>query len=106
MKSTPENNVKRHLKVYLAEIPDMFYYSATAGAFSTGGIPDIIGSHKGRFFAIEVKAPGRRGELNRGASGLQVQQILKIRGSGGMAMIFDGSDDDWHDLRNWIEEAV
>src|SRR5690606_6579928 len=29
-----------------------------AGKYSTAGVPDIIGSYKGRFIAFEVKRPG------------------------------------------------
>lgn len=105
MKSTPENDVKKKLKKYLDEIPYLFYYSATAGAYSTSGIPDIVGCHNGRFFGIEVKAPGRRGEKTRGASGLQVLQMLKIRAALGFTMVFDGEEIDWITLRNWLEEG-
>jgi hypothetical protein len=105
MKATPENKVKQKLVAYLKTIPNLFYYTATAGPMSTGGIPDIMGCHKGRLFGIEVKAPGRRGEKNRGASNLQVMQMHKIREAGGFAMMFDGEELDWITLRNWIEEA-
>ena len=104
MKSTPENKVKQKLIAYLKTIPDLFYYSATAGPMSTGGIPDIMGCYKGKLYALEIKAPGRRGERNRGASPLQVMQMEKIRASGGFAMVFDGEDIDWITLRGWIDE--
>ena len=102
MKTTPENNVKRKLLVYLKEC-GVFYYSATAGAYSTSGIPDIVGCVGGKFFAIEVKAPGRRGQANRGASALQVQQMTKIKSAGGLTMVFDGGDDDWSELKSFME---
>jgi len=99
MKATPEGNVKRVLISYLRSLPNTFYYSAAAGPYSTTGIPDIVGCCGGKFFAIEVKAPGRRGQANRGASGMQVQQMSKIAASGGFTMIFDGGDDDWEKLK-------
>lgn len=105
MKSTPENSIKKKLQAYLKGFPDLFYYSATAGFNSTGGIPDVVGSHNGRFFALEVKAPGRRKEKNRGASALQVLQMDKIRQSGGFTMVFDGEMDDWCELREFLEEV-
>ena len=106
MKATPENKVKKDLKKYLDSIPNLFYYSATAGQYSTSGIPDIVGCYLGEFFAIEVKAPGRRKEKDRGASALQMIQMGKIRVSGGFTMVFDGEDDDWAVLKEWIEQGV
>ena len=102
MKQTPENKVKKELKKYLDSVPDLFYYSATAGAYSTAGIPDIMGCYKGRMFGLEVKAPGRRGEKNRGASALQILQIQKIRDAGGYAIVFDGEELDWLSLKGWL----
>ena len=106
MKATPENKVKKQLQDYLKTIPELHFYSATAGPMSTGGIPDIVGVHRSRFFGIEVKAPGRRCERNRGASALQVLQMQKFKAAGGFVMVFDGEELDWIDLRNWIEEGV
>lgn len=31
-----------------------------SGKYSTAGVPDIIGSYKGKFVAFEVKRPGRK----------------------------------------------
>ena len=106
MKATPENKIKALLVKYLKSVENLFYYSATAGPYSTSGIPDIVGCYLGEFFAIEVKAPGRRKEKDRGASALQVMQMDKIRASGGFAIVFDGEDDDWAILKEWIEQGV
>ena len=105
MKATPENSVKSKLIKYLKSFDNLFFYSATAGFMSTGGIPDVVGCYKGKFFAIEVKAPKRRNEKNRGASALQVMQMDKITKAGGFTMVFDGEDEDWFVLRAWLEEA-
>jgi penicillin-binding protein-related factor A (putative recombinase) len=37
----------------------VFHYKAWQGMMSKKGVSDIIGCYKGRFFAIEVKRPGR-----------------------------------------------
>ena len=103
MATTLEAKVKAQLKEYLDKVPRLFYYSAAAGAYSTSGIPDIIGCHEGEFFAIEVKAPGRRKESHRGASALQVRQMNKIFEAYGKAIMFDGGADDWTALKNWID---
>jgi hypothetical protein len=106
MKATPENKVKKDLKKYLDTVPNVFHYSATAGAYSTSGIPDIVGCYMGDFFAIEVKAPGRRKEANRGASALQALQMERIRYAEGFAMVFDGGEDDWAELKSFFEVGL
>jgi hypothetical protein len=37
----------------------IFHWKVWQGALSKHGVADIIGCYKGRFFAIEVKRPGR-----------------------------------------------
>lgn len=106
MKSTPENKVKAKLKQQLAKMPRMYFYSATAGPYSTGGIPDIIGCYHGQFFGIEVKAPGRRGEKNRGCSALQQIALDAIIAAGGFSMVYDGEADDQERLMWWLNEGA
>lgn len=90
---TKEGKVKAKLKDFLTHIGAWQYWPVSNG-MGAHGIPDVIGCHDGRFFAIEVKAPGRRGEKNRGASPLQVLQIEKIQVAKGIALVFDGEPDD------------
>lgn len=83
--TTPENKVKGQIKKWLLSLPGCWFYSATAGPWSVGGIPDLIGVINGRFFAIEVKGPGR---VNS-ATPLQKMRIAQIKGAGGVAFIAD-----------------
>lgn len=99
---TPEGKVKQAVVKYLKEMKAWYHLPVSLG-MGQHGIPDIVGCHNGRFFAIEVKAPGRRGEANRGASGLQVLQMDKIRTAGGFTMVFDGEGEDWFILREFLE---
>ena len=106
MKHTPENKVKKALKSFLDSLkPEMCYYSASAGAFSVGGVSDIICCYRGCFLAIEVKAPNRRTESARGLSALQLAFFKQVVSAGGAAIVFDGGLDDWNDLRNWINSV-
>ena len=80
MKSTPENLVKKMVKMVL-EQNGIWYYSASAGMYSTGGIPDIVGCHNGKFFGIEVKSKTGK------ATALQLKVGGNILDAGGMWFI-------------------
>ena len=101
---TPEKQVRKELMQHLDKVEGLWYYPAVAGPYSVGGIPDIMGCYKGRLFGIEAKAHGRRGEPNRGCSGLQVLQMARIEAAGGFAMVFDGGLDDWQKLQKWLAQ--
>ena len=53
------------------------------------GIPDIVGCYKGRFFAIETKAPGKKKNLSKNQS-LRIQEIADAQG---VVIVADGVDD-------------
>lgn len=78
-----ENTVKKALKHMLDSLEYCFHFPASAGGFSVGGISDRLGCRNGKFFAIEAKRPGRRGEANEGLSGLQVRFGERVLEAGG-----------------------
>lgn len=53
---TPEGIVKAAVKRVLDATPGVWYFMPSMNGYGRAGIPDIIGSYKGRFFAVEVKA--------------------------------------------------
>ena len=59
----------------------MWAMKVHGGPFQTAGVPDIVGVYQGRFFGIEVKAPGGK------ATVLQLLTIAAIRRAGGLAGI-------------------
>jgi hypothetical protein len=83
MAQTPEAKVKAKIKAYLKTIPHCWWFMPIGGAYSTHGIPDIIGHVNGQFFAIEVKAPGRHAMT----TALQKLEISKIILNGGIALV-------------------
>lgn len=85
---TPEGKVKQRIKEFLKELGAWQYWPVSNG-MGVHGIPDVIVNHKGRFFAFEVKAPGKRNQKRRGATALQELQINKINASGGVAAVVD-----------------
>ena len=68
-----------HLK---KKYPDSFVRKYSAGAFSSGGVPDILFIHKGRYIGFEVKRP-----YFGTVSELQKQTIKDIRRAGGVAEV-------------------
>lgn len=87
-----ESHIKKLVKEYLRGVPDLWYYMPVSIGMGAHGIPDFIGTYKGKAFFIETKAPGRRGEVNQGLSGLQVAQRKKIEAAGGGYFIVDGEE--------------
>jgi hypothetical protein len=117
MASTPEGAVKKTLRDYLISIgcipasqaseatfanTGWFFWPVPSG-MGVAGIADVIGHYKGRFFSLEVKAPGRKGQKNRGMSPAQKHQLDAILKSRGYAYVFDGSEEDVKALKNWVE---
>lgn len=59
------------------------YVIKTHGDGKRAGLPDLIGCYRGRFFAIEVKAPGKEGTLTK----RQAAELERIRRRGGIAFV-------------------
>ena len=55
---------------------------------------DMVGQTLGLFVSIEAKAPGRRGEEDRGMSNNQRVFMQNVEDAGGLALVFDGERDD------------
>jgi len=106
MAKTKETAVKARVKAILSARSRMWFYSATAGIYSTGGIPDIVGCYNGQLFGIEVKAPGRRVEKNRGCSALQQKNLDAIIAAGGFSMVYDGEEDDHRRLMWFLDTGA
>lgn len=68
-----------HLK---EKYPDSFTKKYSAGAYSSGGVPDILFVYKGRYIGFEVKRP-----YFGVVSELQKQTIKEIRKAGGVAEV-------------------
>lgn len=84
MANTPEGKVKNKVKQILKD-HGIWYYMPVAGPFSAHGIPDFVGCHKGKFFSVETKAPGKIDNLTDN----QRRVINEIREHGGIALVID-----------------
>ncbi|MFA5567484.1 MAG: VRR-NUC domain-containing protein [Trueperaceae bacterium] len=82
---TPESKVKAKVKAELLARGVWFFFPV-ANAFGKAGIPDVVGCWRGRFVAVECKAPGQLGRLTE----LQKLRIEEIEQAGGLACAVDG----------------
>ena len=85
---TPEGKVKAQVKQRLKDVGAWQYWPVSNG-MGMHGVPDCIACVGGRFLGLEIKAPGRRGRKNRGATALQVVQLKGIQAACGYAAIID-----------------
>jgi len=90
--ATPEGKLKDKVKKLLTE-RDAWFYMPVQNGMGRVGIPDIIGTYRGRFFAIETKAPNKNPttEAQRWNKCTPNQQmrIEEIREKGGLAIVCD-----------------
>ena len=79
---TPEAKLKKAITAYLEEI-GAYYFSPIMMGMGRKGIPDIVGCLRGKFFAIEVKVPGKEFTVTP----WQEREILMILNAGGEAFV-------------------
>lgn len=91
-----EKQFENKIKAYLKSKNAWYIKYWGGGGFTKAGIPDILCCYKGRFIAIEVKAP------NGKASELQLFNLKKIEEAGGKAFLLYPKD--FEDFKKWMEE--
>lgn len=93
MAQTPEGKVKAKVSGLLKATPACYYFMPVQGGFGAATL-DYLGSHMGRFFAIETKAPGKK------PTSRQVQTISTLERAGAKVFVIDG---DIMELAHWLE---
>jgi len=89
--NTPEGKVKQKLLRFINSLePVPYAFFPATGGYGRSGLPDIVGCWRGRFFAVECKAPGKLGN----ATALQNREMEMIRRAGGVAFVYDGTMSD------------
>lgn len=101
---TTENDVKAIVKRWFDKWT-AWSYAPIQNGMGVHGIPDrvgcvpivvtqeMVGKRVGLFVAVEAKRPGRRGEANAGATGLQVVNLRGILDAAGVAALADCEED-------------
>jgi hypothetical protein len=78
----------------------MYTYWPVPSGFGRTTI-DVIGCYRGRFFAIEVKADGKKPTLR------QTQELTRMAMAMGETFVISGtSDPAIDDLINWLDELT
>ena len=91
--ATPEGRVKDAVKKVLKSY-DAYYHMPVMNGMGAPTL-DFVGCHRGRYFAIETKAPGKV------PTPRQWSTIINIRTAGGKVFIIDG---DTKELELWLLE--
>ncbi len=76
-----EKAIENKIKQYLKTVDALYFFKEHGGLYGTAGVPDIICCYKGRFIALEVKAPDGK------PTALQEATINRIREAGGVAEV-------------------
>lgn len=81
---TPEGRVKEHVKKVL-KANNIWYFMPSANGYGKVGVPDFVCCWRGKFLAIETKAPGKRADTTAN----QKIQIEAIQRAEGWALVVD-----------------
>jgi len=87
-----EKRIEHQIRNYLNSL-GAWHIKTHGNMFSKAGTPDLIGSLRGRFIAIEVKQPGGV------VSPLQEAHIKLIRQAGGIAFVAYSLEDVKRELK-------
>ena len=93
---TPEGRIKSSVRKLLARYQGMYSYWPVPGGFGRATI-DVIGCYRGRFFGVEVKAPGNKPTLR------QTRTLSEMQAAMGRTFVVD---DDGEELKQWLDKLT
>lgn len=105
LKIKTENHVKDKIVKPWYDAQKAWHYAPIQNGLGVQGIhdrigcvpvivtPEMVGKRIGLFVSVECKAPGRRGQKDRGMSAHQIKHLFAIREAGGIAICCDGYED-------------
>ncbi len=94
--STPEGAVKRKVsKLLKSYAPDLYYAMPVPGGFGKQGL-DYEGCYRGKFFAIETKAPGKK------PTERQELTMRQMRAAGAIVFVTDGP---LEEIEEWLSST-
>ena len=88
MMSNPETVLVTKIKKELNKLPQTYFFKVWGNGTQMVGISDLIGLHKGRFVALEVKCPGKEKTLTK----IQSWFLNKVRACGGVAEMITSAE--------------
>lgn len=101
MGTTPEGNVKKMVREILDPHRDrgeLVYDMPVQGGYGPAML-DFHGCHRGRYFVIEAKAPGKK------PTDRQTDKMTDIRAAGGKTFVIDCAEQ-LKPLRAWLNGLI
>ena len=95
MAGTPEGKVKRRVSQILKRVDNCYYFMPVQTGYGSPTL-DYLGTSRGRGFAIETKAPGKKPTMR------QLAIIAEMEKAGMKVFVIDGNPVDYEALRLWL----
>lgn len=95
MALTPEGKVKRHVSQILKRAEEVYYFMPVQTGYGSPTL-DYLGCSRGRAFAIETKAPGKKPTVR------QLAIIKEMEATKMKVFVIDGQPVDYEELRLWL----
>lgn len=98
--TTPEAQVKRKVRQLLDGYDGLYSYWPVPFGYGKTTL-DCLGCHRGRFFSVETKAPGKKPTLR------QTVELEAIATAMGKTFVIAGTDSPvFEELRRWLDEIT
>ena len=98
--ATPEGRTKAKVRTLLSQYPGLYTYMPVPSGYGRTTI-DYLGCYRGRFFAIETKAEGKKPTLR------QTHELHSMERAMGKRFVFGGVNDPaLEELRLWLDELT
>lgn len=95
MAGTPEGRVKRRVSQILKKADSCYYFMPVQTGYGSPTL-DYLGSHRGRAFAIETKAPGKKPTVR------QLAIIREMEKAEMKVFVIAGDPVEYEELRLWL----
>ncbi len=95
MADTPEGKVKRRVSQLLKAGQEVYYFMPVQTGYGSPTL-DYLGCSRGRAFAIETKAPGKKPTTR------QLAIIKEMERAGMKVFVISGNPEEYEALRLWL----
>lgn len=95
MALTPEGRIKRRVSQILKRADSCYYFMPVQTGYGSPTL-DYLGTHRGRGFAIETKAPGKKPTMRQKAIIAEMERAkMKV-------FVIAGNPEEYEELRLWL----